>query len=123
MNGGLLDMSGNTLGIGLGNGVLTTGVVNQVSGVITNVNNLWVGWGNGQGVYTLSGGSIYIGANGITTTSGNLCHQPGRRDGRGGSELVVVVEHEPDGFQRSRHVQHRRAITSRSRARFPATAA
>jgi autotransporter-associated beta strand protein len=70
MNGGLLDMSGNTLGIGLGNGVLTTGVVNQVSGVITNVYNLWVGWGNGQGVYTLSGGSIYIGATGITT-SGN----------------------------------------------------
>ncbi len=71
MNGGLLDMSGNTLGIGLGNGVLITGLVNQVSGVVTNVNNLWVGWGDGQGVYSLSGGSIYIGANGITTTSGN----------------------------------------------------
>jgi fibronectin-binding autotransporter adhesin len=71
MNGGVLDMSGNTLGIALGNGVLTTGVVNQVSGVITNVNNLWVGWGSGHGVYTLSGGSIYIGSTGITTTSGN----------------------------------------------------
>jgi autotransporter-associated beta strand protein len=71
MNGGLLDMSGNTLGIGLGNGVLITGLVNQVSGVITNVYNLWVGWGNGQGVYNLTGGSIYIGANGVTTTSGN----------------------------------------------------
>ena len=71
MNGGLLDMSGHTLGIALGNGVLTTCVVNQVSGVITNVNNLWVGWGNGQGVYTLTGGSIYIGSTGITTTSGN----------------------------------------------------
>jgi fructan beta-fructosidase len=70
MNGGLLNMSGNTLGIGLGDGVLITGVVNQVSGVITNVGNLWVGWGNGQGVYTLSGGSIYIGLTGITT-SGN----------------------------------------------------
>jgi autotransporter-associated beta strand protein len=68
MNGGLLDMSGNTLGIGLGNGVSITGLVNQVSGVITNVYNLWVGWGNGYGVYTLSGGSIYIGANGVTTT-------------------------------------------------------
>jgi autotransporter-associated beta strand protein len=42
--------------------------VNQVSGVITNVNNLWVGWGNGLGVYTFSGGSIYIGALGITTS-------------------------------------------------------
>ena len=49
--------------------MLTTGVVNQVSGVITNVNNLWVGFGNGLAVYTLSGGSIYIGANGITTTT------------------------------------------------------
>ncbi len=71
MNGGLLDMSGNTLGIGLGAGVLITGLVNQVSGVITNVGNLWVGWGNGYGVYSLSGGSIYIGANGVTTTSGS----------------------------------------------------
>jgi fibronectin-binding autotransporter adhesin len=71
MNGGLLDMSGNTLGIGLGNGVLMTGAVYQVSGVITNVYNLWVGWGNGHGIYNLTGGSIYVGANGITTTSGN----------------------------------------------------
>ncbi|MGC9944746.1 MAG: autotransporter-associated beta strand repeat-containing protein, partial [Verrucomicrobiota bacterium] len=71
MNSGLLDMSGNTLGIGLGNGVSITGLVNQVSGVITNVYNLWVGWGNGYGVYNLTGGSIYIGANGVTTTSGN----------------------------------------------------
>jgi len=71
MNGGLLNMSGNTLGIGLGAGVLITGLVNQVSGVITNVGNLWVGWGNGQGIYSLSGGSIYIGTNGITTTSGD----------------------------------------------------
>ena len=71
MNGGLLDMSQNTLGIGLGAGVLMTGSVYQVSGVISNVYNLWVGWGNGHGVYTLSGGSIYIGALGITTTSGN----------------------------------------------------
>jgi autotransporter-associated beta strand protein len=72
MNGGLLDMSGNTLGIGLGaNNVLMTGLVNQVSGVISNVSDLWVGWGTGHGVYTLSGGSIYIGANGVTTTSGS----------------------------------------------------
>ena len=71
MNGGLLDLSGNTLGIGLGAGVLTTGLVTQVSGVITNVYNLWVGWGDGHGIYNLTGGSIYIGANGITTTSGS----------------------------------------------------
>ena len=77
MSGGLLDMSQNTLGLGLGAGVLITGLVNQVSGVITNVGNLWVGWGNGHGDYTLNGGSIYIGSNtithasGITTTSGN----------------------------------------------------
>ena len=71
MNGGLLDMSQNTLGIGLGAGVLITGAVYQVSGVISNVYNLWVGWGSGHGNYTLSGGSIYIGALGITTTSGN----------------------------------------------------
>jgi len=72
MNGGLLDMSGNTLGVGLGAGVLITGLVNQVSGVITNVGNLWLGGltQNGYGAYTLSGGSIYIGANGVTTTSG-----------------------------------------------------
>ncbi|MGC9944745.1 MAG: hypothetical protein ABSE48_23225 [Verrucomicrobiota bacterium] len=77
MNGGLLDMSGNTLGIGLGanGGVLVTGLVNQVSGVITNVNNLWVGnsinGGVGHGIYNLTGGSIYIGANGITTSGGS----------------------------------------------------
>ena len=46
MNGGLLDMSGNTLEISLGanGGTLITGLVNQVSGVITNVNNLRVGY-------------------------------------------------------------------------------
>jgi fibronectin-binding autotransporter adhesin len=73
MNGGVLDLSLNNLGVGLGNGVLTTGVVNQVSGIITNVNNLQLGAivGIGRGVYTLSGGSISIGAGGITTVSGN----------------------------------------------------
>jgi autotransporter-associated beta strand protein len=75
MNAGLLDLSGNTLGIGLGanGGTLVTGLVNQVSGVITNVYNLWVGYsingGVGHGIYNLTGGSIYIGANGITTAS------------------------------------------------------
>lgn len=72
MNGGLLDMSGKTLGVGLGAGVLITGVVNQVSGVITNVNNLWLGGAtpNGYGAYTLTGGSLYLEAGGITTFSG-----------------------------------------------------
>ena len=78
MNGGVLDLSGNTLGVGLGAGVLITGVVNQVSGVITNVGCLWLGGATAQGygAYTLSGGSIYIGTNivsnigGIATVSG-----------------------------------------------------
>ena len=72
MNGGLLDMSGKTLGVGLGAGVLITGLVSQVSGVITNVNNLWLGGAtpNGFGEYTLSGGSIYLESGGITTFSG-----------------------------------------------------
>lgn len=72
MNGGLLDMSGKTLGISLGAGVLVTGVVSQVSGVIANVGNLQVGsvTPNGYGIYTLSGGSISIGSGGITTSSG-----------------------------------------------------
>jgi autotransporter-associated beta strand protein len=77
MNGGLLDMQGNTLGMGLGanGGTLVTGLVNQVSGVITNVGNLFVGFsingGTGHGIYNLTGGSIYIGATGITTTGGS----------------------------------------------------
>ncbi|HWY29657.1 MAG TPA: autotransporter-associated beta strand repeat-containing protein, partial [Candidatus Acidoferrum sp.] len=72
MNGGLLDLTGHTFGVGLGAGVLITGLVNQVSGVITNVGNLWLGGAtaNGYGAYSLSGGSIYIGAGGITTYSG-----------------------------------------------------
>jgi len=73
MNGGLLDLGGNNFGVGLANGVLSTGLVNQVSGVITNVGSLQLGAlvGIGQGVYTLSGGSIYIGSGGVTSFSGN----------------------------------------------------
>jgi autotransporter-associated beta strand protein len=77
MNGGLLDMQGTTLGLGLGanGGTLVTGLVNQVSGEITNVGNLFVGFningGVGHGIYNLTGGSIYIGATGITTTGGS----------------------------------------------------
>lgn len=68
MNGGVLDMSGKTLGVALGGGVLVTGVVNQVSGVITNVGNLLMNplTTAGHGIYNLTGGSLYIGAGGIT---------------------------------------------------------
>jgi autotransporter-associated beta strand protein len=73
MNEGLLDMNDHILGIGLGAGVVITGRVNQVGGVITNVGTLNVGalFGTGCGVYTLSGGCIYIGSGGITTSSGS----------------------------------------------------
>ncbi len=73
MNGGLLNLNGDFLSVGFGNGgVVITGVVNQVGGVITNVNTLQLpglGW-SGCGIYTLKGGSIYIGSGGITTSSG-----------------------------------------------------
>jgi len=74
MNGGLLNMSGNTLGAGYADaGAVTTGRLNQVGGVITNLNNLELGLqqSGGLGVYTLSGGSIYIGPSGITSGTGN----------------------------------------------------
>lgn len=74
MNGGMLDMNDNTLGIGLGaEGASVTGVVNQVSGIITNVNRVVLGWNfgqNGRGIYNMTGGAIYIGANGIQTQTG-----------------------------------------------------
>jgi autotransporter-associated beta strand protein len=72
MNGGVLDMSGNTLGIALGAGVLVTGVVNQVSGAIDNVGNLLFSpfFTQGYGIYNLSGGSITIGVGGITVFAG-----------------------------------------------------
>ena len=72
MNGGVLDMNGKTLGIALGVNLLITGVVNQVSGVITNVGNLWLdsAFSTGYSIYNLTGGSLWIGSGGITT-SGN----------------------------------------------------
>ncbi len=72
MNGGMLDLKGKILSVGFGAGVLITGVLNQASGVITNVGTLALpalqtfGYGN----YTLRGGSISIGAGGIVSTSG-----------------------------------------------------
>jgi hypothetical protein len=65
----VFDMSGKELGVGFGN-TLSTGLLYQVSGVITNVGNMdipFTGGGNGFGAYTLSGGSIYIGTGGITS--------------------------------------------------------
>lgn len=72
MNGGLLDMNGKTLGLALGVNILITGVVNQVSGVITNVGNLWLdsAFSTGYSIYNLTGGSLYIGSGGITVYSG-----------------------------------------------------
>jgi len=72
MNGGLLNMNNHILGAGLGAGAVITGIVNQVGGVITNVNTLNLGalTGIGCGIFNQSGGRICIGAGGITTTSG-----------------------------------------------------
>jgi autotransporter-associated beta strand protein len=79
MNGGLLDMSFNNIGMaGSNNGVDATAKIIQTGGVITNVNqmNLSVVFGgsggNGISTYTLSGGSLYFGgANGFTAGTPN----------------------------------------------------
>ena len=74
MNGGLLDMGNKILGAGYAvGGAVTTGMVNQVGGVITNLNTLELGpqESGGVGIYTLTGGSLYLGAGGITTGGGN----------------------------------------------------
>ncbi|MEI9962655.1 MAG: hypothetical protein WDM76_16520 [Limisphaerales bacterium] len=49
-----------------------TGVVNQVSGVITNVGNLRFHpfATSGIGIYNLTGGTIYLGSGGITADGG-----------------------------------------------------
>ncbi len=75
MNGGMLDMSGYTLAVGLSanNSTLITGIVNQASGSIVNVGKLDLGaftFGPGRGIYRMSGGSIYIGSAGIVSDSG-----------------------------------------------------
>ncbi|MGC3958529.1 MAG: autotransporter-associated beta strand repeat-containing protein [Verrucomicrobiota bacterium] len=74
MNGGVLDMSGYTLGIALGANTIITGVVNQVSGAINNVGELRFSpfFTQGYGIYNLSGGSISIGAGGITAFPGSV---------------------------------------------------
>lgn len=72
MNGGILNMNGKTLGMGLGVNVAVTGVVNQVSGVITNVGQIFMDsfFSTGYSIYNLSGGSLYLGSGGITVQSG-----------------------------------------------------
>lgn len=73
MNGGVLDMNDKTLGIALGANTVITGLVNQVGGVITNVGTLYFNpfFTQGHGIYNLTGGSIYIGAGGITNWPGS----------------------------------------------------
>ncbi len=74
MNGGVLDMNGVTLGVALGANAVVTGLVNQVSGVITNVGNLYFSpfFAQGHGIYNLTGGTIYIGSGGITQFGGSV---------------------------------------------------
>ncbi len=73
LNGGTLDMNNHILGLGLGAGVVITGIVNQAGGVISNVGTLNLGalTGIGRGIYNLTGGRIQIGSGGITTSSGS----------------------------------------------------
>jgi autotransporter-associated beta strand protein len=68
MNGGLFDMSGHNLSVGWGAQSGSIGLLNQIGGVITNVNEIRIpttGGGGGLGVYTLSGGSVYLLGGGI----------------------------------------------------------
>jgi len=74
MNGGLLDMSGGQLSVGWAPQTGSIGFVNQIGGVITNVNEIcipFINSGNGLGVYTLSGGSVYLLGGGIVNDGPN----------------------------------------------------
>ena len=73
MNGGLLDMNGKTLGIALGANTVITGLLNQASGVITNVGQLYMNpfFTQGHGIYSLTGGSMYIGSGGVINFAGS----------------------------------------------------
>jgi len=72
VNGGVLNMNGKTLGVGLGVNVAVTGVVNQVSGTITNVNQLFLDsfFSTGFSIVNISGGSMYLGSGGIAVQAG-----------------------------------------------------
>ncbi|HEV2695116.1 MAG TPA: autotransporter-associated beta strand repeat-containing protein [Verrucomicrobiae bacterium] len=67
---------------------MITGLVNQVSGVITNVGNLYFDpfFTQGHGIYNLTGGSLYIGAGGITAFAGG-----GYEMNLGGGTIGAVV--------------------------------
>jgi autotransporter-associated beta strand protein len=76
MNGGLLDMVGGQLSVGWAPQTGSIGFVNQIGGVITNVNEICIpflnaGADNGLGVYTLSGGSVYLLGGGIVNNGPN----------------------------------------------------
>ena len=74
MNGGLLDMSGGQLSVGWAPQTGSIGFMNQSGGVITNVNNIcipFINSGNGLGVYTLGGGSVYLLGGGIVNNGPN----------------------------------------------------
>ncbi|HEU5068782.1 MAG TPA: autotransporter-associated beta strand repeat-containing protein, partial [Verrucomicrobiae bacterium] len=74
MNGGVLDLNGETLGLALGDaGVTYTATLTQAGGAINNVFNLDLGSvrAYGRGVYTLGGGTITIDSGGITSSSGS----------------------------------------------------
>ena len=72
MHAGLLDMNGKTLGIALGANAAITCSVNQDGGVITNADSVYFDpfFTQGYGIYNLTGGSLYIGADGITNYPG-----------------------------------------------------
>jgi autotransporter-associated beta strand protein len=106
INGGRLDLNLETLVVGYGAGVVITGLVNQVGGVITNVGLLALPGlgGNGCGIYSLHGGSIYIGEGGISSANGNYVINLG--GGRVGAEanwasslnMNLTDEHGPVTF-------------------------
>jgi len=74
MNGGLLDMNAKRIGIALGaDGAAVTGLLKQTGGLINNLDQLYFNplFISGHGVYSLSGGSIYLGAGGIVNFPGS----------------------------------------------------
>lgn len=72
LNGGVLDMSGKTLGIALGANAVISCSVNQAGGIITNLGSLFFDpfFTQGFGTYNLTGGTNYIGSGGITVQPG-----------------------------------------------------
>ena len=89
--------------------------------MLTTCGSVVGGW---PGVYTLSGGSIYIGANGITTaTSGNYDINLGGGTVGAEASWSSPLNMNLTNLNGSVTFDPERAIPSRSRARFPAAAA